>query len=223
VKEAKPAIRAIPTEYDGIAYRSRTEARWAVFFTAQKIPFCYEVEGFEFADGSRYLPDFWLPGGKVWFEVKPGDPDRVASEKASRLAVASRCMVVVAPGGPAADIGLHVFSPSGERRSGWHFGYAHQDGIGYISQDNCDSRMAFRIKETAAALGVYGYGPGSELDEAGRHHFPWRNQAPRDAVVIRGGGLIRRRKRKVRVVMPRGTEVVEEDDPMFYSGYGVVT
>jgi hypothetical protein len=52
----------IQTIYKGWRLRSRTEARWAVFFDALGIRWEYEPEGFQFADGTRYLPDFWLPG-----------------------------------------------------------------------------------------------------------------------------------------------------------------
>ena len=54
-------IKAIETEYNGYRFRSRLEARWAVFFDAAKIKYEYEPEGFELADGTRYLPDFYLP------------------------------------------------------------------------------------------------------------------------------------------------------------------
>jgi hypothetical protein len=64
---------AIQTEYQGHLFRSRLEARWAVFFDTAGIPWKYEQEGYE-VDGNRYLPDFWLPEDEVWVEVK-GDPD----------------------------------------------------------------------------------------------------------------------------------------------------
>jgi hypothetical protein len=38
-------LKAIDTEYDGHLYRSRLEARWAVFFDTLDIPFEYELEG----------------------------------------------------------------------------------------------------------------------------------------------------------------------------------
>ncbi len=63
-------MKAIETEYDGYRFRSRLEARWAVFFDAMNIEFDYEFEGFELPSG-RYLPDFWLPQVKMWAEVKP--------------------------------------------------------------------------------------------------------------------------------------------------------
>ena len=63
-------IKAIETEYNGYRFRSRLEARWAVFFDAAKIKYEYEPEGFEFADGTRYLPDFYLPDEDMYVEVK---------------------------------------------------------------------------------------------------------------------------------------------------------
>jgi len=63
-------IRAIETTYNGYHFRSRLEARWAVFFDALGIEFWYEPEGYEF-DGVRYLPDFYLPQVGMLAEVKP--------------------------------------------------------------------------------------------------------------------------------------------------------
>lgn len=62
--------KAIETRYKGYRFRSRSEARWAVFFDACDIKWRYEPEGFELPSG-RYLPDFWLEGIKIWVEVKP--------------------------------------------------------------------------------------------------------------------------------------------------------
>lgn len=64
-------IRAIETNYAGCRFRSRLEARWAVFFDALGISWEYEPEGFELNDGTRYLPDFYLPQTQTWVEVKP--------------------------------------------------------------------------------------------------------------------------------------------------------
>ena len=53
-------IKPIDTVYNGYRFRSRLEARWAVFFDAMGIKYEYEPEGFEFDDGTKYLPDFLL-------------------------------------------------------------------------------------------------------------------------------------------------------------------
>ena len=72
-------IKAIDTEYNGYRFRSRLEARWAVFFDAAGIRYEYEPEGYEIdnVDGGpiRYLPDFYLPDFDVHCEVKPNDKE----------------------------------------------------------------------------------------------------------------------------------------------------
>ena len=64
-------IRAIETSYKGYLFRSRLEATWAVFFDAVGLGWIYEPEGFVLQDGTRYLPDFYLPEIGVYAEVKP--------------------------------------------------------------------------------------------------------------------------------------------------------
>lgn len=72
-------IQPIQTQYKGYLFRSRLEARWAVFFDALGVRWEYEKEGYELP-GGRYLPDFWLPingkhpGSGYWVEIKPSDP-----------------------------------------------------------------------------------------------------------------------------------------------------
>jgi hypothetical protein len=63
-------IKPIETKYKGYKFRSRLEARWAVFFDAVGIEWEYETEGYQFDDGTKYLPDFYLPESKQFFEVK---------------------------------------------------------------------------------------------------------------------------------------------------------
>lgn len=66
-------IQAIETRYKGYRFRSRLEARWAVFFDALGIEWEYEKEGYDLGEAGLYLPDFWLPQVKMWAEVKPLD------------------------------------------------------------------------------------------------------------------------------------------------------
>lgn len=65
------SIKPIETYYNGYRFRSRLEARWAVFFDALGIEYEYEVEGYKNNDGIWYLPDFYLPEFRCLFEVKP--------------------------------------------------------------------------------------------------------------------------------------------------------
>jgi hypothetical protein len=61
-------LKAIETKYKGYRFRSRLEARWAVFFNALGVDWRYEHEGLELSDGSWYLPDFHI------FERDPASP-----------------------------------------------------------------------------------------------------------------------------------------------------
>lgn len=60
-------MKAIPTRYEGIRYRSRLEARWAMFFDL--IGWRTEYEPF---DANGYIPDFLIMGvDPVLVEVRP--------------------------------------------------------------------------------------------------------------------------------------------------------
>ena len=115
-----PRISAIETEYGGIRFRSRLEARWAVFFDAQKWRWEYEPEGYAIG-GVRYLPDFWMPTLDQFWEVKPesliDDTPAFAKaiEKAAALAEGTAKTVCVSLGFPYRDAqgGLMYVLPDG--------------------------------------------------------------------------------------------------------------
>jgi len=69
MKMDEKIIKAIETNYDGYRFRSRLEAKWAVFFNAIGLEYEYEMEGFEMGE-IRYLPDFYIPKLDRWFEIK---------------------------------------------------------------------------------------------------------------------------------------------------------
>ena len=59
---AKAQLKPIPTEYKGCLFRSRLEARWAVFLDSLAIEWHYEHDPYPLAPfGYQYLPDFYLP------------------------------------------------------------------------------------------------------------------------------------------------------------------
>jgi hypothetical protein len=101
-------IKAIETHYNGYRFRSRLEARWAIFFDAMGIKWEYELQGFVLGDGTPYLPDFYLPELAsalpldliplgMYAEVKaPG----VAFDKAERFACDGRMPVLLLDGTP---------------------------------------------------------------------------------------------------------------------------
>ena len=92
--------RAIQTRYDGHHFRSRLEARWAVFLNAAGIRWEYEKQGYELPSG-RYLPDFWLPDidGGCWLEIKGTTATPGELVKACELADATGYPVLIADAG----------------------------------------------------------------------------------------------------------------------------
>lgn len=97
-------IKAIETQYKGYRFRSRLEARWAVYFDAVGLRWEYEKEGFYLGDAGYYLPDFWFPDGNVWAEVKPGDMSFSEKLKAGRLYQATGVDVILLVGIPEPTI-----------------------------------------------------------------------------------------------------------------------
>ena len=101
-------IKALETEYAGCRFRSRLEARWAMFFDRMRIKWDYEPDAFATSMGN-YLPDFSIriPQPEAhghgephaqWFEVKPDEFDTDPRHRA--LAVESGQPVIVARGMP---------------------------------------------------------------------------------------------------------------------------
>lgn len=99
-------LKAIETSYKGYLFRSRLEARWAVFFDALGLDWEYEPEGFELPDGTRYLPDFRLPKvmatGAAWLEVKPiiSSDTWPSIKRAIDVAIAANTAFILAVGMP---------------------------------------------------------------------------------------------------------------------------
>lgn len=93
-------MRAITTAYKNHRFRSRTEARWAVFFDVLGLRWTYEEQGFTLLDGTNYLPDFWLPDLELWAEIKGADPDQEEAKRAYLLAEQSEHNVVILCSGP---------------------------------------------------------------------------------------------------------------------------
>jgi hypothetical protein len=88
-------ISPIPTRYAGRSFRSRLEARWAVFYDTLGIPWTYEPEGYDLGDKGPYLPDFWLPGLRCFIEIKPVKPIEAEIQKAIGLAEQTKSNVFI--------------------------------------------------------------------------------------------------------------------------------
>jgi hypothetical protein len=120
-------MRAIETIYNGYRFRSRLEARWAVFFDAVGMPYRYELEGFN-RGPVNYLPDFWFPNGiimlgedtphrNVWAEVKPAvELTGEARAKIANLVWRSSNSLLLLTGDPGPEATLRYFAFDPERQ-----------------------------------------------------------------------------------------------------------
>jgi hypothetical protein len=92
--------RAIPTRYKGCLFRSRNEARWAVFFETIGIRWTHEAEGFHIPNYSGYLPDFYVEPWRSWVEIKSGDPSPEERAKCRLLSDTTNQFVLLLAGEP---------------------------------------------------------------------------------------------------------------------------
>lgn len=104
-------MKAIETNYKGYRFRSRLEARWAVFFDALGIEWEYEPQGFDLGGGVRYLPDFFI-NRKYYAEVKPRVGEIGQFDKA--MLMARHGQTVLGLGGVPDTIAYPVFGPVGQ-------------------------------------------------------------------------------------------------------------
>lgn len=102
-------IKAIETSYAGCRFRSRLEARHAVFFDHLGIPWEYEPEGFHTPAGP-YLPDFLIHPNTdraLWLEIKAKPPTEEEKAKVQALATGTGITAYLHFGGievPAPDL-----------------------------------------------------------------------------------------------------------------------
>jgi len=108
-------IKAIDTKYKGYKFRSRLEARFAVFLDALDIKWDYEIEGFNLPSTGLYLPDFFLHKnglcgyykGPLWIEIKATKPTVNEINKLRELAVRTRIPGAFFCGSPSIHIPNH--------------------------------------------------------------------------------------------------------------------
>lgn len=132
---AKTPHGPFETNYSGTVFRSRAEARWAIFFDLMGWEWDYEPCPYRLGD-LGYLPDFYLAQSATWVEVKgptyldAASMGKVASAAAgphplpSRSAPYHRARAVVLVGpvpGTAALRPVHqLVRPAGPGLAGFH-------------------------------------------------------------------------------------------------------
>lgn len=185
---------AIQTEYQGYTFRSRLEARWAVFFDALNIEWRYEHEGFELNTGEWYLPDFYLPNvgvrsteaSPLWIEIKPTD-DHADFETAAAFVDTVKEPIAVLTGrsgdtdpewldhyevrysdthGVMQDVGMHFMACEDCGRVKYEF-----EDSSYMGCDRCGARCSHQTeliqhatKQARSARFEHGETPGGSYD-----------------------------------------------------------
>lgn len=110
-------LKALPTLWNGITFRSRGEARWAVFFDKAGIDWEYEKEGFD-VGGRWYLPDFYLPEFPFWFEVKPDETEEDLAHFGELCRLSGKRGLIAFGAPRPGALQLDVFNVDGSRREG---------------------------------------------------------------------------------------------------------
>jgi len=91
-------LKAIETQYRGCRFRSRLEARHAVFMDSLGVEWAYEAEGYDLGTVGFYLPDFWLPKIGCWVEIKGQPATHQEIQRARALASAGGRPAVIFAG-----------------------------------------------------------------------------------------------------------------------------
>jgi hypothetical protein len=155
-------MQAIETSYKGYRFRSRTEARWAVFLDAIQIKWSYEQQGFDLS-GIPYLPDFWIEDWQAWIEIKGPEPTPQELDKCRLLSEASGKRVLLIYGEPWIDgdkpkYNVVLFSATAENRhesNDWEFGEGRRN-----------SREIWLVSESYGAFAL------NPIPHAGDHKYP---------------------------------------------------
>lgn len=171
-------MQAIETEYNGYRFRSRAEARWAVFFDGAGIAYRYEPEGYDL-DGEWYLPDFWLPGLNVWMEVKGGRPNDREVRLCQKLAEQSGRKCLIAMGEPQPENSLMLVFKDGSVDDG------HEH---YLAEDRRNTGELWLVSNDQ-------YGWTISARPIGEHNGPEHDRLPLIHGAIRQGYLAARAAR----------------------------
>jgi hypothetical protein len=97
-QSSEPMIKSIETEYNGIIFRSKMEAKWAFFMDEIGIKYDYEPETFDLGEGVYYIPDFYLPEIDGFLEIKP--EYNPTYSPVDRFALVTKKHIIVMQGNP---------------------------------------------------------------------------------------------------------------------------
>lgn len=143
------SVPPIETHFDGHRFRSRLEARWAVFFKELGFDYEYELEGYKLPSGARYLPDFFLTQFNLFVEVKPHRKIPIADlRKVVEFALAGDSNLLLIIGAPTKQQMLLI-----NRRNCDHFEATTDDSIS--DEENVENWLINHGEEEV----VFAHGP----------------------------------------------------------------
>jgi hypothetical protein len=148
-------IQAIETRYKGYRFRSRLEARWAVYFDALGIEWVYEQEGYKLPDGSLYLPDFYLPVLGCFAEVKP---TKFTPEEYNKCTQLDKPCLLLDTQTPMSEAAYYATINDGWATS--YFGGADEYGWVILPESATKGRLWFLLGEP---IGAYFFDPAPDI------------------------------------------------------------
>lgn len=102
-------MKPIQTNYKNNKFRSRLEARYAVFFDEIGLRWIYENEGYILKNGMWYLPDFYLPELDCFAEVKP--TDNLSNEEMEKIKSFGEEKAIILLVGVPSSKPIRIFTP----------------------------------------------------------------------------------------------------------------
>lgn len=95
-----------PTRLYGVNFRSRLEARWAIFFRTLGLDWDYEPQPFD-TSLSWYLPDFYIHETGWYVEIKPTAPIEREIIKAKDVSKTNKIAII--SGKPDTNVEVRLF------------------------------------------------------------------------------------------------------------------
>ena len=129
-------IRAIPTTFQNVHYRSKLEAQWALFMSIIGMGFVYEPTQFNLQK-FKYTPDFQV-AQHVFFEIKPAVVPVNIFDRITLLATSQRVMVYLCAGDFWNGFTMLQITPTGVLTTGYDIRYC----------TNCKCIKTLKIAET---------------------------------------------------------------------------
>lgn len=143
---------SIPTEYNGVKFRSRLEARIALFMDRVQVSWSYERITLRLPAGNTYTPDFFLPRQNLLVEVKPAFPHVEEMEKCEAVARDVGMRVVLLFGSELGPAYRHINGDGGRF-------YSHQNAPRGMAWDSQGERIAGDVLFVREAGGTVGLQP----------------------------------------------------------------